>query len=248
MIIILCVPGRARPLLRVIPLWTGLIVLGVIVLGLLTSHVTGGYVPAGRVMANRVICLDAGHGGIDPGAVGVSGAVEKQINLDVARILGDYLRAAGATVILTREGDEDLADLFKQPLTRKIDDLDLRVETAKSAGASLFISIHCNKFPSSSEYGPQTFYVSDGHPDCRRLAETIQRELSRVTDVHWRQALGNSQQYVLRRMSVPAATVELGFLSNPAEERLLTQPEYQRRLAWAIFVGISRFFSEGLST
>ncbi|MGE5542353.1 MAG: N-acetylmuramoyl-L-alanine amidase family protein [Bacillota bacterium] len=237
---------------RSIPRWclipVALAAAALIVVGLLMPSARGGYLPASRVMANRVICLDAGHGGIDPGAVGASGAIEKRINLETARILAGYLRAAGATVVLTREGDEDLADLFKHPQARKVDDLDLRVEKAISSGADIFISIHCNKFPSSWEYGPQTFYVSKGHPDSRRLAETIQRELARATDVTWRQALGNSQQYVLKQMSVPAVTVELGFLSNPNEEALLTQPDYQRRLAWAVFTGIARFLVEGLST
>jgi N-acetylmuramoyl-L-alanine amidase len=202
--------------------------------------------PASRVVAHRTVCIDAGHGGIDPGAVGSSGVLEKHVNLAISKYLRDYLEASGARVVLTREGDEDPGQVEDPVNWRKIDDLVLRVKKAAESGSDIFICIHCNKFPSPDLDGAQTFYCSKGHPDSKRLAEAIQAELKNATGT-WREAMGGSEQYVLREMKIPACTVEVGFLSNPQEEKLLSTPGYQAKLAWAIYLGIVRFFAEGLS-
>jgi N-acetylmuramoyl-L-alanine amidase len=238
---------RVSVIVRRAATWACSLAVALLVLPAISRALAGGTLPVTRGLAGRVICIDAGHGGIDPGAVGPSGVLEKDINLEISRLLAQYLRSAGSIPVLTREGDEDPADLIGPPAGRRIDDLELRVQKARSSGSHVFISIHCNKFPSEAQRGAQTFYVSRGHPDSRRLAETIQEELKRVTGVTWREALGDSQQYVLRQMSIPAVTVEAGFLSNPEEERLLTQPQYRSRLAWAIFMGLAKFMVRGLS-
>ena len=195
-------------------------------------------VPVRGHVVRKVVCLDPGHGGDDPGAVGRSGVLEKDVNLAICKLLKGYLETAGAKVVLTRERDEDLS-------AGGIDDLDRRVAIAKESGAHVFLSIHCNGFPSPIWYGAQTFYRRDGHPRSKRLAEVIQEELVRITEYTEREALGGIEQYVLKKMNVPACLVEVGFLSNPDEERRLADPEYQAKVAWAIFVGVSRFFSEG---
>ncbi|NPV71818.1 MAG: hypothetical protein HPY55_14470 [Firmicutes bacterium] len=223
----------------------GLLVIALLV-AVLALSLWPGSLPASRVVARRTICIDAGHGGIDPGAVGPAGVLEKHVNLAISRVLRDYLEASGARVVLTREGDEDPAQA-EDPLNwGKKDDLVMRVEKARASGADVFVCIHCNKYPAPDLDGAQTFYYSKGHPDSRRLAETIQAELERMTGT-WRQALGNSRQFVLRETNIPACTVEVGFLSNPHEERLLSTPGYQAKVAWAIYLGIVRFFAEGLS-
>ncbi|MEW6725050.1 MAG: N-acetylmuramoyl-L-alanine amidase [Bacillota bacterium] len=192
-----------------------------------------------------VIVLDPGHGGKDPGAVGPSGQLEKHIVLAVARELSKILTEAGAIVYLTRDGDYDLAQLPGEPPppSRKKVDLPRRVEVAVKNGAQLFITIHVNAIPSSRWRGAQVFYYDRGHPENQRLAKAVQAEVnSRLSGA--RQVKIIRDQYVLKEMAIPACNVEIGFISNPAEARDLCSPSYQRKVAWAVFMGIARYYME----
>lgn len=195
-------------------------------------------------LAARAVVIDPGHGGVDPGAVGPGGTREKDVTLAVSLRLARLLEAAGARVILTRETDTDLSTPGKSLAARKREDLDNRLELAKDNQAQLYLSIQANAF-GSVWTGAQTFY----HPESAaggRLAKGIQAELRRVMGNTTRQAKA-LDPYILRRlqeMDVPAAMVEVGFLSNPGEERLLGDPEYQERLAYAICAGVVRYLAE----
>lgn len=199
-------------------------------------------------LSGKVIALDPGHGGPDGGAVGAQGQVEKEINLAISLYLRDYLQQMGAIVVMTRESDRDLAqEGTKGYSKRKTEDLLSRAELIKRHHADLLISIHVNSIPQAKWRGAQTFYAS-ANVEGKRLAETIQQEL--------REGLGNTdrvvktedQFYLLKTSDVPAALVEVGFLSNPEEAALLGSDLYQRKVAEAIYRGIARYASDSGQT
>lgn len=193
-------------------------------------------------ISGRTIVIDAGHGGVDPGAVSAGGIVEKEITLQIAKELELLLKKAAVYVIMVRQGDYDLADSSETNLLkRKRQDLSRRVSIAEEANADLYISIHANYFPSSIWSGAQTFYY-EGSDAGRQLAITLQTALVRYLGPNNRLARPGDFR-VLRDTTMPAAMVEVGFLSNPREALLLSQAGYQKQVAAAIFAGLLRYYS-----
>jgi len=192
-------------------------------------------------VANRVIVIDPGHGGIDPGAIGKGGTIEKKVVLEIGKKLKSLLNQAGAVAIMTRETDKDLSDPGGSLLARKRQDLSRRVELAHKSKADIYLGIHVNSIPSSRWRGAQTFYQR-GQEDAKKLAESIQRELRRVLKNTNREAKGEDF-FTNRETDMTSVIVEVGFVSNPAEEKLLNNPEYQRKVAWAIYSGVAKYFS-----
>ena len=201
--------------------------------------VSGGF--GQHSISGRTIVIDAGHGGIDPGAVSRGGVLEKDITLAIAKELEYLLKRAAVYVILTRQGDYDLADSSETNLlTRKRQDLDGRVKIAADAKADLYLSIHANYFPSPRWSGAQTFFY-EGSSEGQHLAKTLQTELVKELGPNNRLAQPGDFR-VLRKAKMPAAMVEVGFLSNPREAELLSQADYQRKVATAIFQGLLRYY------
>ena len=195
------------------------------------------------VLKDRVIVIDPGHGGVDPGAVGRNKTLEKDITLEVAKRLALVISQSGAAVILTRDGDNDLSDPdVKGLLAKKRQDLKRRVDIANERGAEVYLSIHVNSYPSANLTGAQTFYQS-GQEGGRVLAEAIQDELRRVLKNTTRVAKG-MDFYTNRVTRMPSATVEIGFMSNPEEEKLLSDSNYQNKVVWGIYVGVIRYFAQ----
>lgn len=192
-------------------------------------------------LGDRVLVIDAGHGGVDPGAVGISKVLEKDITLGVSKRLQALVQQSGAKAIMIRENDSDLGT-SQGLLRRKREDLAQRIQLAIDSQAEVYLSIHANSFPDPKLTGAQTFYHSDS-PGGKLLAQSIQQELNSMTNTK-RVAKGNQDIYVLKKANQAAVTVELGFLSNPQEEQLLATPEYQQKLAIAIFKGVSTYFSK----
>ncbi|NMA54441.1 MAG: hypothetical protein GX952_00740 [Firmicutes bacterium] len=185
----------------------------------------------------KTVVLDPGHGGIDTGATGKGGVAEKEITLPVCLRLKKYLDLSGVKVVLTRSDDKALSPDYRE-------DLKLRADIVKKSKASLFISIHGNSFPAAGEYGAQTFYY-DNHSDSKRLATYLQAELKKIALLgeNYRE-VQQGDFYVLRNSPVAAVLVEVGFLSNPKEERLLADPSYQKLLAWHLFSGLVAFWRD----
>lgn len=195
-------------------------------------------------LSGKIIAVDAGHGGPDGGAISKEGLSEKDVNLAIARHLRDYLQEAGALVVMTREEDKDLADPSTKGYSkRKTEDLMNRADFIARQNASLFVSVHLNSIPSPKWSGAQTFYYPN-HPDNANVSALIQEEI--------KNNLGNTDRiakpadkeiYLLRALKIPAALVEVGFLSNPEEARLLQSEAYQKKVAGAIYQGILRYYS-----
>lgn len=193
-------------------------------------------------LSGKVIVLDPGHGGEDGGAVSQSGLVEKHVTLKISQFLRDYLQEAGAIVYMTRETDKDLADADNRR-NRKRQDLTRRAEFVQSMKPDLLLTIHLNSIGSPRWRGAQTFYYPSLKEN-EELAKLIQDSLI--------QGLGNTNRaaketphdvYLLKSAQMPAALVEVGFLSNPDEARLLGDDLYQRKAANAIYEGVLRFLS-----
>lgn len=192
-------------------------------------------------LGNRVVVIDAGHGGVDPGAVGKAKVLEKDVTLAVSKRLQALVQQSGAKTIMVRVDDSDLGN-SQGLLKRKREDLAQRIQLAMDSQAEVYISIHANSFPDAKLTGAQTFYHSDS-PKGKLLAQSIQQELNSMTNGK-RMVKGNQDIYVLKKAHQAAVTIELGFLSNLEEEQLLTTPDYQEKLAIAIYKGLSVYFSK----
>lgn len=190
--------------------------------------------------ASPVILVDAGHGGEDPGKIGTANTLEKDLNLQIALFLKEILEAQDFQVILTRNRDTDLST---DPKHFKASDLKNRVSLIRESGADLVLSIHQNSYPSASVYGAQCFYYTDSK-ESELFASYLQEQIIRSTkQTKIRQIKGNRDYYLLKHSPVPAVIVECGFLSNPTEEELLTDPAYQRLMAWAISLGTRQYLN-----
>jgi len=194
-------------------------------------------------LSGKTIVLDPGHGGADGGAKSDDGLWEKDVTLNISMYLRDYLQQAGATVVMTRETDTDLADADTKGYSRrKTEDLKARAEIVRETKPDVFISVHLNSIPGPQWYGPQTFYTHN-HKDNPSIAWFIQEELrTSVVDTH-RQSKRIRNIFILDRSEVPTALVEVGFLSNAAEAANLAKPDYQKQLAAAIYRGMLRYAS-----
>ena len=186
-------------------------------------------------IAKKVIVIDPGHGGFDPGKVGINGQDEKDINLKISEKLQEYLEQAGSYVIVTRVEDKALA-------SNKNQDMKERRSIANTSQADIMVSIHQNSFPQIGVQGAQVFYYNSSLKS-KYLAECIQKSIKESVDTtNKRVAKANTNYYVLRTTEIPAVIVECGFLSNREEEEKLNSAEYQEKIAWAIYVGIIEYF------
>lgn len=194
-------------------------------------------------LQGQVIALDAGHGGVDPGAVSADGTLEKTVTLQVADDLRDLLQQAGAQVIMTREEDRDLASADTKGYSRrKTEDLKERATQVRESNAGILITLHCNALPQTQWSGAQTFY-NDKREESKRLATEIQTALRETLNMT-RTVKKQNEMYLLKRAEKPAALVELGFLSNPEESQLLTQKDHQQKLALAVYKGILAYYEQ----
>ena len=183
-----------------------------------------------------VVVIDAGHGGMDPGKVGVNGTLEKEINLAVAKELKELLEQNDIKVVMTRTDDGGL--YRESDANKKRTDMQARVQILQEAAPVLAVSIHQNSFTDSSSRGAQVFYYK-GSEQGKLAADTIQEAMRReLADGNHRMAKANADYYMLKKSPCPLVIVECGFLSNPEEEELLQTENYQRRIAWAIHLGV----------
>lgn len=184
------------------------------------------------------IVIDVGHGGSDPGKVGIQGIKEKDVNLAIARYLKDYLIAEDYTVYMTRETDQGLYD--ESVSNKKKSDLSNRIQFLQKKNASCMISIHQNSYPDTIQHGAQTFYY-EGREEDKSFAQYVQDSLLAFDPSNTRQIKSNTSYYILKNAQVPSILIECGFLSNPEETANLTDPNYQKQIAYAIAIGTCRY-------
>lgn len=178
-------------------------------------------VPSGRL----VVVVDPGHGGPDPGAVGIGGLQEKEIVLDIGIKVANLLQQQGVQAVLTRQDDRDL-------------DLEPRVQMAEQVNATAFVSIHANSISLSRPdiSGLETYYYQSG----AELAQAIHQNVLAATGVPDRR-VRTARFYVLRRTSMPSVLVEVGFVTGRDDALRLSDPAYRSQMAEAIVRGILQY-------
>ena len=197
------------------------------------------YISTANEAQRQIVVLDAGHGGEDSGAIGESGVYEKDLNLEIAFKLGEYLTSAGFEVVYTRTEDK-LLYTEEQNIKgmRKISDLKNRIGISNSYFDAIFVSIHMNSYVAKSCSGLQVYYGTNSE-ESHRLADDIQSEVvSRLQRTNRRKTKSGAGLYLLENSQNPAVLIECGFLSNPEECEKLSQKEYQKELSFAILCGI----------
>ena len=189
--------------------------------------------------APPTVVIDSGHGGNDPGKIGVDGSLEKDLNLTIARKLKYYLETSGVQVIMTRDSD---TGLYKETDShKKTADLKARCQLINDTAPALTISIHQNSYSDAGISGAQVFYYSTSEKS-RLLAEQLQEKLiSMVDPTNHRAAKANDSYYMLRKTVSPTVIVECGFLSNEKECKKLQEEKYQDKIVEAIYQGIVTF-------
>lgn len=194
---------------------------------------------------NRVIAIDAGHGGIDPGKVGESGVTEETLNLKIALKLRKLIEQNGGIVILTREDKDGLYTERSTTIReKKTEDLKNRKVLVNESEPDIFVSIHLNSFTQTQYYGAQAFYKT-GCIQSENLAKDIQEEFRNSLDKNNnRTPQSRDSIYLIREVERPAVLVEGGFLSNKNEEKLLNDDKYQEKIAWAMYIGITKYFNK----
>ncbi len=203
-------------------------------------HVTGS--GDAYIKETPVVVVDAGHGGTDPGKVGVDGSLEKDINLAVAERLKTYLEQDDVKVIMTRETDTGLYS--ETDSRKKMADMKKRCEIIEESGADLVVSIHQNSYHEEPVSGGQVFYYRDSSKG-KALAEILQDRFDYVLgDQNRRLPKANSNYYLLLHVKCPIVIVECGFLSNRKEAALLNSGEYQDKLAYTIHMGIMEYLNK----
>ena len=194
-----------------------------------------------------VLVIDAGHGGFDGGATGAAGTSEQQINLYIAQRVQALAGFFGVQTVMTR-ADELALDYDPSRTIRenKIADIRAREQIANELADPVFVSIHLNKFSDAQYHGAQVFY-SVNHAGSKALAEQLQVCLIAGCDPeNTRQAKpADTSIYLMKQLTCPAVIVECGFLSNPAEEQMLGEETYQKKLAACIVTGYLRYEGRG---
>lgn len=201
---------------------------------------TGGMANQGK--AGKCVVLDAGHGGMDPGKIGINGLLEKDVNLQITQLLKQYLEAQDVQVVMTRSTEEGLYD--ENASNKKVQDMKRRIEVIEQTAPDLTVSIHQNSYPEEYVKGAQVFYYTKS-TEGQKAAGLLQDSLTRRLDPeNRRQIKANDSYYLLKKTSTPIVIVECGFLSNSAEAAMLGEKSYQEKTAWAIHMGIMQYLNE----
>ena len=189
-----------------------------------------------------VVVVDAGHGGSDPGKIGIHKEQEKDINLKIALLLKDELEESGIRVVMTRQSDKSLGT--SENGNQKVQDLKKRCELIDETKPVCAISIHQNSYPQEAIKGAQVFYFSSS-TEGKKLAEILQNTLVEELDKeNHRKAKENTSYYMLKKTAAPLVIVECGFLSNSQESALLSKEEYQEKVAKTICKGTLIYLKE----
>lgn len=191
-------------------------------------------------LKNKIIVIDPGHGGNDAGAIGPTGVMEKSVTLNVALELEKLLSAEGANVILTRTSDKTVSP--NGAAASDIEELQARCDVANESRADIFVSIHADSFTKPEAKGTTAYYYGQAeNTDGKKLAESIRNALCEQIRTPSR-GTKPCNFYVVRHCDMPATLIELAFISNPDEEKILNSEEGILKAAQGIFDGIEDYF------
>jgi N-acetylmuramoyl-L-alanine amidase len=217
---------------------TVILLLGALVLG---RHGSVAVTSMKSAKEPTIVVIDAGHGGNDPGKVGVNNALEKDINFNIAIALKKLLEAQDIQVVMTRETDIGLYD--ENSKNKKAQDMKNRCTLISKTAPVVTVSIHQNSYHEEYVKGAQVFYYKHS-ANAKTLAELIQEQIkTNVQPENKRVAKNNSSYYLLKNTDFTTVIVECGFLSNYEEAENLIDENYQQKLAWAIHLGILQYIN-----
>ncbi len=185
--------------------------------------------PAIKALQNKIIVIDPGHGGKNPGAIGITGLYESEVNYDIAQKLIKLLQAAGAYTIMTRKSDED-PGLYE------------RAEIANENRADLFISIHADAHPKEVTHGSTVYGHYNATKDNWAFAWYVHEEIIKNTGLASK-GLRAADFVVLRETKAPAILIETAYLSNREDEALLKDSEFRQKVAEGILNGVIRYYT-----
>ena len=221
----------------------GFLVLSVVFYSRTYSRVSAAISNISGTQTKLKVVIDPGHGGNDPGGIGVSGVLEKDVNLSVALFLKANLESQGMEVIMTRDTDKALYS-SESSTNKKKEDLAKRIEIITDTNPDFVLCIHQNIFTDAKYSGAQVFYYQESE-ESARLAAYLQAQLIAGVDPdNTRVPKSNMNYYMLKNSPVPIVIVECGFLTNAEEEAKLGTEEYQRKLAWNIYLGTMQYLAE----
>lgn len=184
------------------------------------------------------IVLDAGHGGRDGGSIGANGTIEKEINLEYTLLLKELLVKHGYRVELTRKNTDGLYSPTAK--NKKLSDMQNRLKIIKGANPNLVISIHMNSFKDENASGASTYYRK-GDTSGEQCSNLIQKSLHTYCNAK-SSTSKVGDYYILNSSYYTAVLIECGFISNPAEEKLLNTNSYKEKFTNAVFNGILLYF------
>ena len=190
-------------------------------------------------MKGRRIAIDPGHGGSDSGAIGPTGIMEKSITMRVSRELKRLLEAEGATVILTRTGDTEVSE--KGASATSVEELQARCDVANQAKADIFLSIHADAFTNREVKGTTAYYYAQGTKQSKQLADSVRTALIDAIGTVDR-GTQSCNFYVVKHTDMPAILVEISFISNPDEEKMMNSETGIKKIAQGIADGIADYF------
>lgn len=179
------------------------------------------------------IIIDAGHGGVDGGAVSCTGVSESQINLEISLRLNDLFHLLGIQTVMIRDMDKSVYTEGETIAAKKVSDIKERVRIANTTPKAIYLSIHQNHFSDPQYRGAQVFY--NAQEGSRELAEYMQGTMRKYLDAdNKRQCKKTSGIYLMEHINCPGILIECGFLSNPGEEAKLRDSGYQKKLCCVI--------------
>ena len=225
-----------------------LMLINLVILGLIVGMSVVGSKAATNVAAQAPInyrtcvIIDAGHGGVDGGAVSCTGVSESHLNLEIAARLNDLLHLLGISTLMIRSDDRSVYTSGQTIAAKKVSDLKERVRIINSTSNAVLVSIHQNHFTDSNYYGGQVFYAASN--GSKELASTIQQAfVKHLNPKSSRNIKKANSIYLLEKINCAGVLVECGFLSNPVEEAKLRSGKYQLQVCCVISASLSTFLS-----
>ncbi len=191
-------------------------------------------------LQGKIIALDAGHGGSDVGAIGPTGVTEKGVTMRVAQALKKLLTSEGATVLMTRDTDTEVSD--KKANASDVEELQARCDVGNDGNADIFVSMHMDSFTSGGPSGTTGYYYSQGSKASQRLAKYVSEGVVEKLGITNR-GTKSCNFYVVKHTDMPATLVEIAFISNEKEEKLMNSEEGISKAAEGILEGLRKFFS-----
>lgn len=225
-----------------IAMYGGMIIL-LIIAAVAGSKAVTAFTEASPVERKVTVVIDAGHGGVDGGATSCTGILESQLNLEIALRLDDLMHLLGMKTKMIRKTDISVYTKGDTIAAKKISDLKKRVELVNEEENALLISLHQNYFSDDRYHGAQVFYapVTGSEAYAQALQKALVQTINQGSKRQCKKAAGI---YLMQHITFPGALIECGFISNPAEEAMLRDEEYQKKLCCVIATVTSNHLSQ----